>query len=220
MPHGKDIFGSSRTALSDFFSFTFTFAPEDYSFKNQLKLMKKKMSRLYAVSTSLMLFLALYANTVFAQDKIIGGKVSTADGKAIAGVSVQEKGKTGGTFTNETGDFSLKVTGDNPVLLFSYIGYTSRQVTVGNQTQLTIQLSEENKQLSEVVVTAYGVRKEAKRLGYSVQQVQGADLIKARDANPINSLAGKVAGLTVGANSEMLGALKSFCAEVKIYYSW
>jgi len=56
-----------------------------------------------------------------------------------------------------------------------------------------------------VVVTAYGVRKEAKRLGYSLQEVKGSELTKARDANPINSLAGKIAGLTIGASSEMLG---------------
>ncbi|MEI9955503.1 MAG: TonB-dependent receptor plug domain-containing protein [Ferruginibacter sp.] len=66
-------------------------------------------------------------------------------------------------------------------------------------------MQDDPKSLTEVVVTAYGIKKEVKRIGYSVQEVKGSDLTKARDANPINSLAGKVAGLSVGASSEMLG---------------
>jgi TonB-dependent SusC/RagA subfamily outer membrane receptor len=66
-------------------------------------------------------------------------------------------------------------------------------------------MKNDSKALTEVVVTAYGIKKEVRKLGYSVQEVKGADLIKARDPNPINGLAGKVAGLTIGANAEMLG---------------
>jgi TonB-linked SusC/RagA family outer membrane protein len=78
-------------------------------------------------------------------------------------------------------------------------------VSAGNEAQLNISLTEDNKQLTEVVVTALGVKKEVRRIGYSVQEVKGADLNKARDPNPINSLVGKIAGLSVGPNPEMLG---------------
>ncbi|MFT3704551.1 MAG: SusC/RagA family TonB-linked outer membrane protein [Agriterribacter sp.] len=90
-------------------------------------------------------------------------------------------------------------------LLFTYIGHIPQEVALNNQTFVEITMQEDSKSLSEVVVTAMGIKKEAKRLGYSVQEVKGSDLTKARDANPINSLAGKVAGLTVGASAEMLG---------------
>ncbi|MFT2536385.1 hypothetical protein ACMWQD_28820, partial [Escherichia coli] len=66
-------------------------------------------------------------------------------------------------------------------------------------------LDDDPKQLSEVVVTAYGIKKETKKIGYAVQEVKGSDVNKVRDANPVNALVGKVAGLSVGASSEMLG---------------
>jgi len=141
----------------------------------------------------------------YAQNRTVQGTVTTSAGKAIEGATVREKGSKGGTQTNGNGEFTVRVSGANPILVISYIGLATQEVSVGDQTTLSVQLLEDNKQMSEVVVTAMGVRKEAKRLGYSVQEVKGADLTKARDANPINSLAGKIAGLSVGANTEMLG---------------
>ncbi|SEW35169.1 SusC/RagA family TonB-linked outer membrane protein [Chitinophaga arvensicola] len=149
--------------------------------------------------------LILIAGNAIAQERIIKGKVSGTDGVAIPGVSVREKGKSGGAFTNEGGEFSIKTSGSFATLVFSYVGYLPQEVNTGSESSFSITLKEDNKRLDEVVVTAMGIRKEAKRLGYSVQEVKGADLVKARDPNPINSLAGKVAGLTVGANPEMLG---------------
>lgn len=169
--------------------------------------MKKKLTRLYRVVTPVWLALVLAVNFAVAQaqDRIVGGKVSAADGKAISGVSVQQKNSSVGAFTNENGEFTIKVTGTSPVLVFSFVGYATKEVAVGGENQLSVTLIEDNRQLNEVVVTAMGVKKEVKRLGYSVQEVKGSDLVRARDANPINSLAGKVAGLSVGANPEMLG---------------
>ncbi len=151
-----------------------------------------------------LLMLILGGGTAKAQ-RLITGKVTTKDGVGLAGVSVQEKGLTHGTATNVNGEFSLKLSGTSSVLVFSFVGFATREVTVANESVLNIILLEDNKQLSEVVVTAMGIKKEIKRVGYSIQEVKGADLTKARDANPVNSLAGKVAGLSVGANAEMLG---------------
>jgi len=169
--------------------------------------MKKKLTRFNRFITPVWLALVLAINFAVAQaqDRIVSGKVSAADGKAISGVSVQQKNSSVGASTNENGEFTIKVTGASPVLMFSYVGFATKEVAVGSETQLSVTLSEENKQLNEVVVTAMGVKKEVKRLGYSIQEVKGTELVKARDANPINSLAGKVAGLSVGANAELLG---------------
>ncbi|HVI49266.1 MAG TPA: SusC/RagA family TonB-linked outer membrane protein [Chitinophaga sp.] len=154
---------------------------------------------------SLWLTLLLIAGNAIAQERIIKGKVTAADGAGIPGASVREKGKPGGAFTDSNGEFAIKASGPDAVLVFSYVGYLSQEVTAASNTVLNISLQEDRKHLDEVVVTALGVRKEVKRLGYSVQEVKGADLVKARDANPINSLSGKIAGLSVGANPEMLG---------------
>ncbi|MFY0252535.1 SusC/RagA family TonB-linked outer membrane protein [Chitinophaga sp. 30R24] len=164
-----------------------------------------RLFTLSRVFISLWIALVLIAGNAIAQEKIVKGKVSGVDGAGIPGVSVREKGKSGGVFTSAGGDFSIQTIGSSPVLVFSYVGYLSQEVNTGSESTLAVTLREDTKHLDEIVVTAMGIRKEAKRLGYSVQEVKGADLVKARDANPINSLTGKVAGLTVGANPEMLG---------------
>lgn len=153
---------------------------------------------------SLWLALLLFAGNAIAQERIIKGKVTGADGAGIPGATIREKGKAGGTLTDANGNFVLKSSNPDAVLIFSTVGYLSREINA-SADNFNIILQEDRKHLDEVVVTAMGIRKEAKRLGYSVQEVKGADLVKARDPNAINSLAGKVAGLTVGANPEMLG---------------
>lgn len=167
--------------------------------------MNKRLISLCGRSVAFLLILVFMMGSSYAQNRTVQGTVTTSAGKAIEGATVREKGSKGGTQTNGNGEFTVRVSGANPILVISYIGLATQEVSVGDQTTLSVQLLEDNKQMSEVVVTAMGVRKEAKRLGYSVQEVKGADLTKARDANPINSLAGKIAGLSVGANTEMLG---------------
>src|SRR6185436_11589340 len=94
---------------------------------------------------------------------------------------------------------------DNDVLVISNIGYRNLEVTASNASS-TLELAVEQTNLTEIVVTALGVKKEVKRLGYAVQEVKGSDLVKAREANPINSLVGKIAGLDVAISKEMLAA--------------
>jgi TonB-linked SusC/RagA family outer membrane protein len=167
--------------------------------------MNKRLIRLCIRNLAFLLVLVLAAGRTLAQTRTLQGKVTTSTGKAIEGATVREKGSKGGVQTNSNGEFTIRVNGASPVIVISYIGYSTREVSAEDETSLNVQLEEDTKQLSEVVVTAMGVRKEAKRLGYSVQEVKGADLTKARDANPINSLAGKIAGLSVGGSPEMLG---------------
>ncbi|MFN8355609.1 MAG: SusC/RagA family TonB-linked outer membrane protein [Spirosomataceae bacterium] len=140
-----------------------------------------------------------------AQDRMLQGKVTAAEDNApLPGVSVRIKGTNKGTTTDATGSFKLSVEAKS-VITLSFIGYVSQEITVGNQSMLNVALVSDAKILSEVVVTALGVTKEKLTLTNSVQSVKGEELVKAREPNPVNSLVGKVAGLTVGASAELLG---------------
>ena len=89
--------------------------------------------------------------------------------------------------------------------MFSFIGFASREIAVGNQTVLDVVLSADTKQLNEVVVTALGIQKDKAKVGYATQEVDGSSLVKAREPNVLNTLVGKVAGLTVAPSAELLG---------------
>lgn len=130
----------------------------------------------------------------------ITGTVTDVEGNPLAGVNVVIKGTNRGTATDGNGKFSLNAD-VGQVLQFSSVGYMAREVVVGNATVLDIQLTGENKSLNEVVVTALGIRKAVKSLTYSVDNVKGDELNKAKETNVINSLQGKVAGVTITKNA-------------------
>ena len=141
-----------------------------------------------------------------AQSVSVKGKVTDAATKRpVEGVSVTVKHTNIGTTTNANGEFELHVAPANSQLLINYVGYAQKQVNATSQF-LDILIDPSSKQLDEVVVTALGVKKETKKLGYAVQEVKGADLVKAREPNPVNGLVGKVAGLDVAISREMLAA--------------
>lgn len=133
----------------------------------------------------------------------VSGKVtSTSDGAAVPGVSVVVKGTTVGTTTNAEGNYTLSGSDVNGgTLVFSFIGFETKEVVVGNQTTVDVALAEDIKELGEVVVTALGITKETQRLGYSVSKVDGEVMNKARENNVALSLAGRVAGLNVKGTS-------------------
>lgn len=138
--------------------------------------------------------------TLWAQG-IINGKVLNENGQPLPGATISLKGTRQRTVTDANGSFSIKA-GAEDVLQISYIGYSPLETKAGSAS--TITLSPDGKNLSEVVVTAFGIKKEVKRIGYAVQEVKGEDLVKARDQNPISGLTGKVAGLSVGPSAELL----------------
>jgi TonB-linked SusC/RagA family outer membrane protein len=127
----------------------------------------------------------------------IKGKVTAPGGEALPGVSIKVKGASAGTVTNASGDFMLLVPGENAVLQFSSIGYLTREIRVGSQRNITMILEENARQMNEVVITALGIKREKKALGYAIGEVGGDELNKAREPNVINSLAGKVPGLVI-----------------------
>ena len=146
----------------------------------------------------LSVFLSLFiTGQVFAQkNPVIQGKVTDTLSRPLIGVSVVVKGKTAGVFTDAGGAFSISAD-PSAVLIFSYVGYKSTQITVGAQTTITIQLQPSNEQLRDIVVTGLGIKREKRSLGYSVTTVEGSTLTEARETNFVNGLEGKVAGVNV-----------------------
>jgi TonB-linked SusC/RagA family outer membrane protein len=142
--------------------------------------------------------------TSFGQSRSLKGTVTSLEEKSgVPGVTIRIKGSAKGTLTDAQGAYSISVSG-NEVLQFSMIGYTSKEVAVGNISELNVVLSQDEKQLQEVVVTALGIKKDIRRIGVAIQSVDGSSTIKAREPNAINALAGRVAGLTIGAQPELL----------------
>lgn len=128
----------------------------------------------------------------------ISGKITTADGSPLSGVNITVRGTNKGTTTDAGGNFSIDANkGD--VLLISYVGYQEQQITVGDDRSLSISLVVSDQQMSEVVVTALGIRKESKRVGYSVTKVNGEEFTKAREISVANALVGKIAGVNSSA---------------------
>jgi len=135
-----------------------------------------------------------------AADIKIAGQIVDENGQPLPGVSVKVKGGTLGTSTNTEGKFSLNVPGD-AILVISYIGYERQEVGVDGKTNLTISLKPTSNNLNAVVVTALGIKKETKTIGYSTTQLSGSDFTESRDVNLGNALTGKVAGVSVANNS-------------------
>lgn len=134
----------------------------------------------------------------------IKGVVKDNHGEPIIGANVKVKGTTVGSITDLDGNFTLSVP-KGALLEVSYIGYTSKEVKVVDTKSLEVILEEDTKVLNEVVVTALGIKKESKALTYNVQELKAADLVTVKDANFMNSLAGKVAGVTINTSSTGVG---------------
>jgi len=137
----------------------------------------------------------------FAQQQV-SGTVKDPNGIPLGGVTVMIPETTRGTVTDFDGNFSIEVnTGE--FLQFSYIGFTKQTLTITDQTNLKITLGEDAEALNAVVVTALGIRKEVKALGYAVQEVEGTTLEKAKEPNFINQLSGRVAGLNIKNSTDL-----------------
>ena len=151
------------------------------------------MKGLFRYALCVVALLVSTAGVAFAQIKVTG-MVQDADGPLI-GASVLVQGTTRGTITDIDGLYAIEANmGD--VLEFSYMGYSSQTITV-NGPVINVTMSEDTEVLSEVVVTAMGIKRERKALGYEVGEVKGEDLTKAKETNVVNSLAGRVSGLVV-----------------------
>lgn len=142
------------------------------------------------------LFIALASLQAYAQEVALKGKVSDDTGSPIYGVNVAIKGTTKGTITDSNGDYSITAAKGSTVI-FSYIGFAATNIVVGNNSIINVSLKPDASILNEVVVTALGISKEARKLGYSVTTVSGDQMIKARETNVAYSMSGRVAGLNI-----------------------
>lgn len=145
-----------------------------------------------------------YVSAVTQQTKKITGVVVDETGLPVIGANVIEKGTTNGVITDLDGNFSLEVP-DGAIIEISYIGYTAQEIPVKGQTNFNIKLAEDTQKIDEVVVTALGIKRQSRSLGYSTTQVQGEDFTLARDPNLGNALSGKVAGVSVSGNATGAG---------------
>lgn len=157
----------------------------------------------YWCKTIAMLMLWALPFLASAQQSISGKVFSSKDQSPLEGISVTVKGTTKGTFTTADGQFSIDAK-NGDVLVLSGVGFKIQEVKVTGSI-LSIQLTDDSRDLSEVVVTALGVKRETKRLGYAVQEVKGSDLDKARETNFVSGLAGKVAGVQVMSSPSGVG---------------
>lgn len=135
----------------------------------------------------------------------VTGVVKDDNGNPIPGVNVLVKESDKGTITDIEGRFSLTLEKADPVLIFSFIGYQTKEITVGDQTEFDVSLKSGTQELSEVVVTALGVEREERSLGYAVQEVNTEGIDQARETNIVNSLTGKIAGVQISNSSGNIG---------------
>lgn len=136
--------------------------------------------------------------------KLVKGKVTDEQGEPLVGVNIQVEGLNKGVITDIDGNYSIEAP-QGSVLNFSYIGYTPQRVKVTAQEVYNIQLAGTVEVLNEVVVTALGIKREQKALSYNVQQVKADEITGIKDANFINSLNGKVAGVNINSSSSGVG---------------
>lgn len=159
------------------------------------------------ITILLLSFLLIGLQATWAQGREITGKVtSSVDGQALPGVSVIVKGTKVGITTNVDGEFTLQIPEGATTLEFRFIGLATKEVEIGSQTSFEVTMEEDVVGIEEVVVTAMGIKKEAKALGYAVQGVEGEEVTIAAQPNITNSLQGKVAGVLVQQSSGMPGS--------------
>ena len=137
----------------------------------------------------------------------VTGRVTDASGQPIVGASVIVRGTTVGVSTDTEGRFALEVPSPaaSQTLEVSYLGYETATVPVGSRTSFEVTLQESSSEIEQVVVTALGIKRQEKALSYNVQQVAASDITLVKDANFMNSLSGKVAGVTINASSSGVG---------------
>ena len=154
------------------------------------------MKGIYITILAILMFGAI-PEPAIAQDISIRGHVTANDNElGLPGVSLLVKGSYNGAITNMDGNYEI-IVGNNDVLVFSYIGYEPQEIQVNNSIVIDVVLQAKQLELDEVVVTALGIQKDKKALGYSVQEVDGAAMEKAKEPNVLSSLTGRVAGLVI-----------------------
>ena len=161
--------------------------------------MKKKLPRIITV---LFLLIGFYS---FGQGQTINGTVTDDQGLPLPGVNVFIKGSTTGTQTDFDGNYTI-VADQGDVLVFSFVGKESQEITIGNQTTIDINLGSDSAELEEVVITAQGIRAKPRSLSYALESVDSEDVQKSRETNLVSALSSKASGVQVTSSSGSVGA--------------
>ena len=148
----------------------------------------------------------LFCLPALAQDVAVSGRVTSSDdGSTLPGVSVQVKGTTRGAITDADGNYKISVPADAR-LVFSFIGFTGQEVAVGNKTTINVALVAGSQSLDEIVVTAQGIERDKRSLGYATQEIGGNMMAQRSEPNLLNALQGKLAGVSITGSSGAPGA--------------
>ena len=139
------------------------------------------------------------------KERTITGQVVDAKGEPLIGVSILVKGTTDGAITDLDGNYKIVTKSNNPVIVYSYIGYKTQEIPLKGQTAINITMMDDTQVIDEVVVTALGIKRSEKALSYNLTQVDAESALAVKDANFINSLNGKVAGLNINSSSSGIG---------------
>jgi TonB-linked SusC/RagA family outer membrane protein len=151
--------------------------------------------------------LVLFVSSAMAQNRTITGTViGKDDGLPLPGVSIKIQGSSAGTSTDANGKYVLSVPAGEVTLLFSYLGYLSESKTVGSNNVLNVSLSSDERQLSEVVVSSFGIKRNTKSLGYSTTTLTNSDIAQKSEPDPLRALTGKVAGVNIIASNGVPGS--------------
>src|SRR5688500_826812 len=149
--------------------------------------------RLPIMRSLLWLMLALCSIAGFAQAKrTVSGIVKDKAGNGISGISYVIKGTKTSGITDALGNFTASVSGNDAVIVFTSAGYEKNEVAVGGSNTLSVTMTDDVKNLNEVVVTGFGVKKQTRKLAYAIQEVKGEELSRAGQVSVVNSLQGKV----------------------------
>lgn len=140
--------------------------------------------------------LLVFQSFALASDFPVRGTVTDENGE-VAGVTVTERGTNNATTTDVNGQYTLRVTNANAVLVFSFVGYKTIEIAVSGRSVVNATIETEAQELSGVVVTALGITREKKSLGYSVEEVAGKEMNRVAQTNVLNAMSGKVAGVTI-----------------------
>ncbi len=161
--------------------------------------MNKKLLTIFLFSMS-------FCISIFAQDRKLTGKVTSAeDGSGLPGVSVQLKGSNKGTTTDANGNYTLTLSSNNGTLRFTFVGFSPQDVLIGNQSVINVQLSSDTKELSEIVVTAQGIVREKRALGYSVTSLDKKVIEDKPQSDIGRVLQGKIPGVNITSTSGVSG---------------
>ena len=147
---------------------------------------------------TIIIFLLLFtAGGLFAQQTVTGNVTSAEDNSPLPGASIVLQGTTTGAVTDANGNYSIDLPDLTGTLSFSFIGFQSVQEAVNGRTTINITLSPTTEVLDEVVITALGISREKKALGFAVAEVSGAEMNQVKEPNVINQLSGRVAGVVI-----------------------